>query len=139
MRPDRVRYYEFRIYTANQTIGDRAHDGLFGLLLRCRGPRKPEVLVEWLKREWRSRGLLNNMQLTISCCLGPCDLTNVVKVSGPATEVWLGNIQRFGQYASLAEWAGESKAAGALAPLPETFEPHNFNYFGRKANAREET
>lgn len=90
---------------------------------------KPEVPVEWLKREWRSRGLLKNIQLTISCCLGPCDLTNVVKVEGPGSEVWLGNIRHFEQYSALVEWAAVSKIAGALTPLPEAFEPHRFNPF----------
>jgi hypothetical protein len=47
------------------------------------GRGKPEVPVEWLKSESRSHGLLKNAQLTISCCLGPCDPTNVVKVAGP--------------------------------------------------------
>ena len=42
---------------------------------------KPEVPVDWLKQTWRSQGLLKNIQLTISCCLGPCDLPNVVRIS----------------------------------------------------------
>jgi cobaltochelatase CobN len=96
----------------------------------------PEVPVEWLKCEWRSRGLLRNIQLTISCCLGPCDLTNVVKVAGPTNEVWLGNINRFEQYSALVEWAVESKAAGALAALPESFEPHRFSPFREITYAR---
>jgi hypothetical protein len=102
------------------------------------GRGKPEVPVEWLKREWRSRGLLKNIQLTISCCLGPCDLTNVVKITGPETDVWLGNLHRFDQYASLVDWAGESKAAGALSALPDSFEPHRFNPFGKRADATAE-
>lgn len=97
---------------------------------------KPEVPVEWLKCEWRSRRLLKNIQLTISCCLGPCDLTNVVKVAGATNEVWLGNINRFEQYSALVEWAVESKAAGALAPLPESFAPHRFNPFLETTYAR---
>ena len=96
---------------------------------------KPEVPVEWLKREWRSRGLLKKIQLSISCCLGPCDLTNVVKVAGPANEVWLGNLHRFDQYATLVEWAEESKAAGELMPLPESFTSHRFDPFGKRADA----
>ena len=40
---------------------------------------KPEVPVDWLKQEWRKRGLLKNIQLSICGCLGPCDLANVVK------------------------------------------------------------
>jgi hypothetical protein len=35
---------------------------------------KPEVPVEWLKAQWKARGLLKNIQLSISGCLGPCDL-----------------------------------------------------------------
>jgi hypothetical protein len=96
---------------------------------------KPEVPVEWLKREWRSRGLLKNIQLSISCCLGPCDLTNVVKIAGPANEVWLGNLHRFDQYATLVDWAAESKEAGALKPLPDSFTSHRFDPFGKSADA----
>jgi cobaltochelatase CobN len=90
---------------------------------------KPEVPVEWLKREWRSRGLLKNLQLTVSPCLGPCDLTNVARVSGLGVDVWLGNLGCFDQYASLVAWASDSKAAGAMLPLPEQLEAHRFNPF----------
>lgn len=90
---------------------------------------KPEVPLDWLKQEWRSRGLLKNIQLTISGCLGPCDLPNVVRVSGPAAEVWLGKIDRREQYVGLVEWACESKGAGALLPLPDGFETLRFNPF----------
>jgi hypothetical protein len=90
---------------------------------------KPEVPVDWLKQEWRSRGLLKNIQLTISCCLGPCDLPNVVRISGSGTDVWLGKISRSEQYVSLVEWASQSKAAGAFLPLPERFDGLRFNPF----------
>ena len=90
---------------------------------------KPEVPVEWLKQEWRSRGLRKNIQLTISCCLGPCDVTNVVRISGPATEIWLGRIDRFELYSNLIDWAAESKERGALLPLPPGLASLRFNPF----------
>jgi hypothetical protein len=90
---------------------------------------KPEVPVDWLKREWRARGLLKNVQLTISGCLGPCDLPNVVRISGPSSEVWIGNIAGPEQYTRLAEWADQSKIAGAFLPLPQEFESLRFNPF----------
>ena len=90
---------------------------------------KPEVPVEWLKQEWRSRGLRKNIQLTISCCLGPCDVTNVVRISGPATEMWLGRIDRFELYSIIIDWAAESKERGALLPLPPDFARFRFNPF----------
>lgn len=90
---------------------------------------KPEVPVNWLKQEWRSRGLLKNIQLTISCCLGPCDVPNVVGISGPSAEIWLGNINRLEQYTGLIEWASRSKAQGAFEPLPQSFESLRFDPF----------
>ena len=90
---------------------------------------KPEVPIDWLKQEWRSRGLLKNIQLTISNCLGPCDLPNVARVSAPGFEIWIGKIEKFEQYSSLVEWASQSKAAGALLPLPETFDQLRFDPF----------
>ena len=48
---------------------------------------KPEVPVDWLKADWKAARLNPYIQLTISGCLGPCDLPNVVAVlteTGPA-------------------------------------------------------
>jgi hypothetical protein len=38
------------------------------------------VPVEWLKQEWRKRGLLKHVQPSVSGCLGPCDVPNVVAI-----------------------------------------------------------
>ena len=57
--------------------------------------------MEWLKSEWRLRGLLKNMQLSISGCLGPCDVPNVVRIDTPEERIWLGNIERTEQYQEL--------------------------------------
>ena len=91
---------------------------------------KPEVPVEWLKQEWRSRGLLKVLQLTIAGCMGPCDVNNVVRISGPAEDVWLGGVDRFQLYSSLADWASESRRAGTLLPLPAEFADLRFSPFG---------
>ncbi|HUE00869.1 MAG TPA: (2Fe-2S) ferredoxin domain-containing protein [Bryobacteraceae bacterium] len=87
---------------------------------------KPEVPVDWLKQEWRKRGLLKNIQLSICGCLGPCDLANVVKVSSSDGDVWLGNITHFRQYRDLVDWASQSKIAGRLLPLPKEFQELRF-------------
>ena len=109
---------------------------VIGHVVMCRGcccgevsKGKPEVPVEWLKQEWRSRGLLKNVQLTISGCLGPCDLSNVVSISNSAGTVWLGNVRHAWQYEELLDWASRSKAAEALLPLPSGFEQLRFDPF----------
>lgn len=93
------------------------------------GRGKPAVPVDWLKQEWRSRGLLKKLQLTISCCLGPCDLPNVVRISAAGTDTWLGRLERFSQYGALVEWASGSVAAGSCLPLPEEFDCLRFSPF----------
>jgi hypothetical protein len=82
---------------------------------------RPEVPVEWLKNEWRKRGLLKRVQLTISGCVGPCDVPNVVVITRPSGTEWLGNIAEVEQYRSLLEWAVRCRDAGEMLALPSEF------------------
>jgi hypothetical protein len=81
---------------------------------------KPAVPEEWLKTEWRARRLLKNVHLSISGCLGPCDVANVVKVNSPEGEIWLGDLCDFNQYRELADWASACHQAGRVLALPRT-------------------
>jgi hypothetical protein len=104
---------------------------VIGQLIVCQGcccgatqKGRPEVPVGWLKDEWRKRGLLKRFQLSISGCIGPCDVPNVVEVSSESGSQWLGNITEFNQYLSLLEWAIRSTGAGHLLDLPREFNDH---------------
>ena len=117
---------------------------VIGQISMCRGcccgntdRGKPEVPVEWLKVEWRRMGLLKNVQLTISGCLGPCDLSNVVTISDFSGSIWLGNIRHLYQYQALVDWAFDSKVAGRLLPLPEEFADCRFDPFRRVGSEAE--
>jgi cobaltochelatase CobN len=90
---------------------------------------KPAVPVEWLKHEWRCRGLLKNIQLTISGCLGPCDVPNVVLIATGQENIWLGNIDRFEDYHEIVEWAARSKAAGRVLPHSKELLKHRLDPF----------
>jgi hypothetical protein len=68
-----------------------------------------EVPVEWMKSEWRKRGLLKRVQLTISGCVGPCDVPNVVVITSASGTEWIGNVVELKQYRSLMEWAVQCK------------------------------
>ena len=81
----------------------------------------PEVPVQWLKGEWRKRGLLKRVQLTISGCVGPCDVPNVVVITTAAGTEWLGNIVELNQYRPLLEWAVRCRDAGEMLALPREF------------------
>jgi hypothetical protein len=109
---------------------------VIGHVAVCQGCRcgnttngRPAVPVEWLKKEWRARGLLKRIQLSISGCLGPCDVPNVVTISNENGTRWLGRITEFHQYRTLLEWAISSKDAGELLPLPNEFRRHVLHPF----------
>jgi hypothetical protein len=90
---------------------------------------RPPVPVEWLKNEWRARGLLKRVQLSISGCLGPCDVPNVITIANQSCTWWLGGITEFEQYRTLVEWASRSRDAGELLPLPKEFLQKTLNPF----------
>jgi hypothetical protein len=101
---------------------------VIGQMIVCQGcccgathKDRPEVPVAWLKEEWRRRGLLKRVQLSISGCVGPCDFPNVVVVNSDAGSQWLGNITELNQYRSLVDWAARSMEAGSLLELPGEF------------------
>lgn len=91
----------------------------------------PEVPVAWLKSEWRERGLLKRVQLTISGCVGPCDVPNVVVVTSAAGTEWLGHVDRLEQYRSLVEWAVRCRDAGEMLELPLEFQRCKIDPFAR--------
>jgi hypothetical protein len=89
----------------------------------------PEVPVEWLKNEWRKRGLLKRVQLTISGCVGPCDVPNVVVIASASGTDWLGNFERIEQYRTLLEWAHRCRDAGEMLALPSEFQRYRISPF----------
>ena len=94
----------------------------------------PNVPVEWMKDEWKKRGLKKSIQLTISGCLGPCDLHNVASISSAEQTMWLGRLREFSSYAALLEWALASRDAGHALPLPSELNERRFDPF-RKADS----
>jgi cobaltochelatase CobN len=75
--------------------------------------------VQWLKQEWKVRGLLKRVHLSISGCLGPCDVPNVVMITNSEGTQWLANLNSRRHFAMLADWAEQSKDADELLPLPK--------------------
>jgi cobaltochelatase CobN len=89
----------------------------------------PEVPVERLKAAWKEEKLNRSVQLTISGCLGPCDLPNVALVITPEGDLWLGRLAGGALYESLIDWARECHREGRLVPLPEELSAHRFDRF----------
>jgi len=68
--------------------------------------------------------------LTISGCLGPCDLANVACIlKADGTAIWLGGLLEESVYDQLIDWAEQCRAANRLLPMPAPLETHRFSRF----------
>ena len=91
---------------------------------------RPEVTVERPKEVWKGEKLNRSVRLTISGCLGPCDLANVALVITPSGNEWLGGRAGDAVYEALIAWARECHREGRLVPLPAEFDERRFERFG---------
>ena len=91
---------------------------------------RPEVPVAQLKEVWKTEKLNRSVQLTISGCLGPCDLANVDLVITADGNRWFGNLAGGTVYDALIDWARECHRTGHVVPLPHGFDARQFDRFG---------
>lgn len=52
----------------------------------------PPLALEELKKQWKDRGIRKRFHLTVSGCLGPCTVANVVLLQFQGKSVWLHSI-----------------------------------------------
>ncbi|MDY3558059.1 (2Fe-2S) ferredoxin domain-containing protein [Gemmata sp. JC673] len=91
---------------------------------------RPELPVVRLKEVWKGEKLNRSVQLTISGCLGPCDLANVTLLITPDGNLWFGGLAGDVVYEELIAWARECHREGRVVPLPIGFEERRFERFG---------
>jgi cobaltochelatase CobN len=86
----------------------------------------PEVPLDWLKPLWKAEKLNKAVQLTVSGCLGPCDLPNVCCIQTPEEQAWYGRLTTREDYEVLVRWARRCREEGRLQPLPTELEHLRF-------------
>ncbi len=90
----------------------------------------PALPKEMIKERWKSLKLNATIQLTISGCLGPCDLANVFYLlANDGVGQWFGGLSERWHYETLVHWASECQQTGTLLPIPETLNGHRFTRF----------
>jgi hypothetical protein len=83
-----------------------------------------------MKTSWKTERLKRTIQLTVSGCVGPCDVANVVQIVTSAGTQWFGGL-READYDTLLEWARACSAAHAILPVPPAMMRHRFEgYLG---------
>jgi cobaltochelatase CobN len=86
----------------------------------------PAVPLEWLKPIWKTEKLNKIVQLTVSGCLGPCDLPNVCCIINENEQAWYGRLTTQEDYGVLLDWAKRCKEQNAIQPLPSELEHLRF-------------
>ena len=52
----------------------------------------PPLPLDEFKRQWKARGIRRRFHLTISGCLGPCPMANVVMIEFRGKSIWLHSV-----------------------------------------------
>ncbi|WP_132324515.1 (2Fe-2S) ferredoxin domain-containing protein [Pseudobacteriovorax antillogorgiicola] len=79
----------------------------------------PEVPLTYLRKEWIKHRLFRWFHLSISECLGPCDLPNVISITTNNQNWYFGKLQVH-DYHLLVSWLVSCKKTGQLKPLPSS-------------------
>ncbi|MDA7980249.1 MAG: hypothetical protein MPJ50_15900 [Pirellulales bacterium] len=91
----------------------------------------PAFPKKMIKAEWKAQKLNNTIQLTISGCLGPCDLVNVACViTHEGDWIWLGSLSESSHYETIIDWAIACQSEGRLIEFPASLSHKRFERFG---------
>jgi cobaltochelatase CobN len=100
----------------------RVHDGhLFVCHGCCCGNIEkgfPALPLDEFKRQWKERGIRRRFHLTISGCLGPCPLANVVLLVFRGRTAWFHSINNAGDVGVLYSYVERMLAAGRYLDPP---------------------
>ena len=78
-----------------------------------------EVPVDALIEAWEKNSLEDSVELTISGCLGPCSMRNVVLLETDQSQIWLGGLSSDSHYGAVVEWACDFSQRGNGCEMPE--------------------
>jgi hypothetical protein len=80
----------------------------------------PALPLDEFKRQWKERGIRRRFHLTISGCLGPCPLANVVLILFRGRSAWFHSVNSSEDVSSLYDYVERMLLAGTyLDPPPD--------------------
>ena len=95
----------------------------------------PEIPLEAFKSQWKSRGIRRRVHLTISGCLGPCAVANVIMLVMYGRTVWLHSIDSPRQVSQIYDYVERMLAAEEFLPVEGALAPCEFNRYTTDACA----
>ena len=85
--------------------------------------------IDFYKQEYKRRQIRDHVQLTMSGCLGPCPLLNVVLVLFDGRRVWFQSINHESQIVSIYDYLDRMLAADRYLPPTAELADLAFDYY----------
>jgi cobaltochelatase CobN len=89
----------------------------------------PALPLEEFKRQWKERGIRRRFHLTISGCLGPCPLANVVLILFHGRSVWLHSINAAEDVSLIYGYVERMLLAGRFLEPPAELAERRFDRY----------
>ncbi|GGS01193.1 cobaltochelatase subunit CobN [Deinococcus sedimenti] len=85
--------------------------------------------VDAYREEWQRRGMRNQVHLTRSGCLGPCQLANVAHLVFDGHDVWFHSVNDAWLVRAIFDHLSTMLAADRFLPVPPELVEFTFNYY----------
>jgi cobaltochelatase CobN len=89
----------------------------------------PAVPLDEFKRQWKARGIRDRFHLTISGCLGPCALANVILIQFHGRSLWLHSINSPDDVTAIYEYVERMLARGRYFDPPAELALRQFDRY----------
>lgn len=89
----------------------------------------PALPLEEFKGQWKKRGLRRRFHLTVSGCLGPCPLANVVLLTMHGRSMWFHSINHASDVDLIYNYVEEVLTGEPDVPLPEALAARQFQRY----------
>jgi cobaltochelatase CobN len=89
----------------------------------------PEVPIEYYKQEYQRRKIRKHVQLTMSGCIGPCPMLNVVQLIFDGRPIWFQSVNTKAQVDAIYRYLDAMLAADAYLTPPVELSDYVFDYY----------
>jgi len=89
----------------------------------------PASPLSEFKRQWKARGMRRRFHLTISGCLGPCPLANVVMMQFMGRSYWFHSINNVADVSLIYGWVEQMLLEGTFADVPDALKGRQFQRY----------
>lgn len=89
----------------------------------------PELPLDQFKQQWKARGIRRRFHLTISGCLGPCPLANIVLIQFRGKSIWFHSINSDRDVSDIYDYVEQMLAAECYLPPPSSLAARHFQRY----------